>query len=360
MKMATSQDPIRLRDIPAGQDVSGVGAAELFREACNEPRLGDAELELAARRARAISRRPRWRRLRLAFSLTSLPVLLFGVTVGAATTAVLGWRWAMPVAPPQAAVEPIRPLPPPAPARRHRAHAPAPPMTLLKPEAHLQSSDPPSDSGGGARALASPPPSTRSRRRLAPTQPAVAEPEPASVAVAEDPLAPPAADAPQWALPPSQEVQLLRQAVRALRTESRPAVALDLLQDFSVRFANSNLKPEADWLQVEAHMRLGQQSDALALLNRMDTQPRRLSPAAAVLRAELLAGEGRCDVALPVFSGVIRQGGGGDTQERALYGHAVCLARVGDAASARAAYEEYNRRYPKGRFAQSVRRALMR
>ena len=86
-----------------------------------------------------------------------------------------------------------------------------------------------------------------------------------------------------------------------------------------------------------------------------------LGPDLTLTRAELRAAAGRFREALSDFNRVVD---GADAtlaaagDERALYGRAVCLGRLGEDERARADLLAYQRRFPDGRFAREVRRLL--
>jgi|GEM_PF-4087155 len=338
-----NKDPVRFRDVPTEFDTSGVRAAELFQAASAQPHFHDAQVELLLRRTRAMRRTSAWGRLRLLPALTSLPVLLFGMTVGAATTVMITRPWratAMVVQPPQIAND--------------KAVASAPALansvtsTLRAPVADVV-----------APPVAEP---TVLRPKRASSQIVVPKEEAPAIATVqvpepEQPIAPDPSTTSAWALPPSAEAQLIREAVRALRIDRRPALALDMLEEFQRTYAASDLAAETRMLSAEAHLALGQRKEALTDLNAV-AGTRNLPTELALLRAELLADAHRCAEAAAVFDGLEAATLLGAQKERVLYGQAVCLAEKGDSAGARTAYVKYKNRFPHGRFAQSVARAL--
>jgi hypothetical protein len=174
--------------------------------------------------------------------------------------------------------------------------------------------------------------------------PAVAH---ASPAPAEPATAPPP--------PLPTEQALLARAWRALRVERDPAAALHLLDAHAARFPDGSLRPEARIARVETLMALGRATEARQLVE----QPGRDGDVRLrVLRGELRAEAGLTASALEDFAAALRQKGPGAALARALYGQAVCLARLGRSAEARDAYRQYLARFPAGRDAARARAAL--
>lgn len=191
----------------------------------------------------------------------------------------------------------------------------------------------------------------------APPKPAVPKVESVTQPATGEPVAPSPSATEAWALPPSPEAQLLREAVRTLRIDRRPGPALNLLQEFQRSYPSSDLAVEARMLAAEAHLTLGNRRPALVELDAVAAKhglPTELS----LLRAELLADAHRCAEGLPVFNSLANRVLTEPQLERVLYGRAVCIAETEDPATARAAYFKYQQRFPHGRFAQSVLRAL--
>jgi hypothetical protein len=335
-------DPVRLRDVPAAFDTSGVHAAELFQAASVQPQFHDAQVELLLRRTRAAQRKSAWGRLRLFPALTSLPVLMFGMTVGAATTVMITRNWSS--TPTKASTLQIA-----------KVEVVVPKVTRAQPLAGTPVAPP------DEPAPLTPTPVVVRAKRAA-TQFVVQKEEAPQIvadhpAIAEEPIAPDPSSTEAWALPPSAEAQLIREAVRTLRIDRRPALALDMLEEFQRTYARSDLSIETKMLSAEAHLALGQRKEALAALNAVASS-RNLPTELALLRAELLADAHRCTEASAVFMGLESATLLSPQQERVLYGQAVCLAEKGDSARARTAYLKYQNRFPHGRFAQSVTRAL--
>jgi tetratricopeptide (TPR) repeat protein len=113
---------------------------------------------------------------------------------------------------------------------------------------------------------------------------------------------------------------------------------------------------EAAVAEVEALLASGREAQARVLLERMGDDPKLpRSAELRLLRAELAARAGRCTEALPVFDGALESPA---LAERALYGRASCLQAQGELDESRRAFELYLVRFPKGKQADDVRRAL--
>jgi TolA-binding protein len=211
----------------------------------------------------------------------------------------------------------------------------------------------------GAPASSRPPPARPStvavRRRprplaIAETPPPQAAPSPVPAVIE---LAPPDPTT-------SAEVEAasLATALRALRHQGDARTALALLDEHARRFPRGALAAEVALARLQTLLALGRDDEALSAL---DAQPRPLAPELGVLRGELRAGRGRCIEAIADFEAVMTAAGArGPSRERALYGEAVCQARLGAVEAAGRRYAEYLQRFPSGRFAAEARRALAR
>jgi TolA-binding protein len=216
----------------------------------------------------------------------------------------------------------------------------------------------------------------------APRAEAVASPSPAPAgptlppAVPLPPVAPPAgtvAAAPPASPPgdqPTDEQELLGQALRQLQAAHDAKAALATLDAYAARFPVGALAPEASRLRTFALLALGRKSAALAELDRQswvglpDAEERR------VLRGELRAGAGRWQAAFADFDAVVQahanerasavadDARAGEGVERALWGRASARSRLGDESGARADLRAYLERFPRGRFAAEATRLL--
>jgi hypothetical protein len=175
--------------------------------------------------------------------------------------------------------------------------------------------------------------------------------------VAPPPLV--AAPPPAVALPPVAAIEpelrvesgLVADALARLRSGDARG-ALLRIDAYRARFPSGVLRGESDRIRVKALLASGRRSDALALLEGVA-----LERDLAVLRGELRAQAGRCREAVDDFA---RVEGDDSFAERAWFGRAQCLARLGDRAGARQALERQLARFPSGTYATQARRMLRR
>jgi hypothetical protein len=195
-------------------------------------------------------------------------------------------------------------------------------------------------------------PSTRqarvSPRRLAPARAETTDRDEAP-AVADGP---PATDG---------EATLLAGAFRSLRADRNPTETLALLDAHDRQFPLGQLSGEANLARVEALLALGRRREALGVLERTAASPALEGGENArertLLRGELRAEAGRCGQALADFASVERDAPV-ELGSRALWGQAVCHARLGEAASARRDFARYLAVYSEGTMARQARRWL--
>jgi len=184
--------------------------------------------------------------------------------------------------------------------------------------------------------------------------------EPAAPVQSMDPaLAPPAASAPS---PLALESRLLARAIAKLRQEGDAEQALAILDQHHAEFgAGGALTPEANATRIEALLRLGRHSQALALLDAQPPATTGVGREMLVARAELRADKGRRASALHDFDLLLRADVPADSvTERALYGRAVCRGKMGSWEEARKDFERYLATFPEGRFADKARAAVNR
>lgn len=155
---------------------------------------------------------------------------------------------------------------------------------------------------------------------------------------------------------PPSEPRLLGESVR-LNREGDTAGALRALDRYAAIYPAGVLAAEARRVRLAALLRSGDHRAALALveatLASIDPEPDML-----LVRAELRAEAQRCAEALPDFDRALAGAFEDATAERAAFGRAVCLARVGQQARAREAFVAYRARFPRGRFSAEVARLL--
>jgi hypothetical protein len=160
----------------------------------------------------------------------------------------------------------------------------------------------------------------------------------------------------------AKESRLLARALAELRQDGDADQALALLDEHRHEFgAHAALAPEANATRIEALLRLGRHTQALALLDAMALATTGVGREMLVARAELRADKGRRTAALHDFDLLLFTGGKADSvTERALYGRATCRARMSNGAGARRDLETYLATFPEGRFAHEARAALER
>jgi tetratricopeptide (TPR) repeat protein len=348
MKSLRAKAPTRWRDRGADALALEARAALLAEAARQAPPLG-AEA-LARVRAAAQAERPDRRagafRWRLAFAVG---LLLASVT----TAGGAGMLWRRYVASQTAAVpslagEERAAAPHRAPHRRRApvpeappaADVPAPPEERPEAEATVPVPSPaPPRTRAVARPVSPPEPAPPTTRPLEPGPTAGAGAAPSKVT----------------------ESGLVAEALSELRQRNDPRAALATLDRHARAFPHGVLETEALRTRVEALLRLDDLKTALAVLDSEPGLPEVLGGDLLLTRAELRAAAGRFQEALADFDELLDKAGaplsaGGD--ERALYGRAVCLGRLGRDTRARAELREYARRFPNGRFAAEAQRLL--
>lgn len=360
--------------------------AALF-ERVSEPRpLEDAALSRVYRRVRgATQARPRRPLGFVRWAVVGVLVLSAGV-VAAAQSGLLRGRieigpLVVTLGAPPARSGPRRPRPPRA--AEERVAPPAPPASLPT----LPAPAVPSPAVAALTNEAGPRPRARRRVRLAaaslapqpeanaavaamPTVPEPLPPGPEVAPAALPPMAPPrGATSSSWPAPGSvrpepprapgplaQESALLAQALGKLRHARDAEGALVDLRAYAQRFPRGLLFHEAQRARIDAYLVLNRRSEALALLGDAQLGNTGRDAELRVIRAELL-GLSRCERAVTDFTAVLAAAGGvsDDVKERALWGRARCLGRLGRDREAAADRAAYLARFPEGRFARALR-----
>jgi hypothetical protein len=154
----------------------------------------------------------------------------------------------------------------------------------------------------------------------------------------------------------AREADLLAPALSALRNGGDARTALVRLDIYAAEFPRGILRKEAAGSRIEALMRLGRGPEALDTLEQYPFGAGARDAALLVLRGELRAGR-NCTRALADFATVLAGVASGEIAERALFGQAVCEARLGRPAAA-SSFRTYLDRFPTGRFAASARNQL--
>jgi hypothetical protein len=314
---ATSVDPPRWKDGSGDPGALAARAADLVEAVRDVPALPPEALARIRREvlARGSARAGWGRSLTLRFALLALVLLASGATAKA--TMVLWQRYT-------AAREAAR-------ASAHRGAAaarprPRPPATEIVPLPSLR---------------------PVVVRASAPHPRRVATAAPAEVRVTPAP-------------PPETEAQLLGRALSLLRQVHDPAGAVALLDQYGRTFPHGTLEAEAASARLEAAIQMDDRPTALRLLDGKSAFTGRLGSQQLLTRAELRASAARYADALADFDRLLAPQGVAVPAdlERALYGRAVCLGRLGEAARARADLAAYARQFPDGKHAAEVARLL--
>ncbi|MCG5053653.1 MAG: hypothetical protein KA712_11885 [Myxococcales bacterium] len=220
-----------------------------------------------------------------------------------------------------------------------------------------------------AAAAAVPQPEANAAVAAMPAVPEPLPPGPELAPAALPPMAPPRGASSSWPAPGSvrpepprapgplaQESALLAQALGKLRHARDAEGALVDLRAYAQRFPRGLLSHEAQRARIDAYLVLNRRSEALALLGDAQLGNTGRDAELRVIRAELL-GLSRCERAVTDFTAVLAAAGGvsDDVKERALWGRARCLGRLGRDREAAADRAAYLARFPEGRFARALR-----
>jgi hypothetical protein len=133
-----------------------------------------------------------------------------------------------------------------------------------------------------------------------------------------------------------------------------------LLDTYADSFPSGVLAAEAQAARIEATLQSGDRQGALALLDGHASFHGRWGMQWLLTRAELRTSTGRYTEALVDFDHVLASESNlpPSEGERALYGRAVCLGRLGRADQARADLNAYRGRFPHGKHSAEVSRLL--
>ena len=154
----------------------------------------------------------------------------------------------------------------------------------------------------------------------------------------------------------TQEADLLRQVLSALRRDHDAKRALALLDDYDRHFGQGALAPEATSARAQALLQLGDNVHALELLDRLPLRQEGHTGELRLIRGELRSLSGRCRDALLDFDAVLAapQGNAADKVARALFGRASCRTRTGDLLGAEQDRQRYLKEFPQGPAARQL------
>lgn len=156
----------------------------------------------------------------------------------------------------------------------------------------------------------------------------------------------------------AEESRLLGAALRQLRQERDAAAALRTLDQYRTRFPGGALIEEAQAARVDVLLQLERRAEALTVLEQTRFQRLPRGGELLALRGELRAAAGRCREADGDFQAALAGRPTPQVTERALYGRASCLARLGDREGAQRLLRQITESFPGGRYAEPARRAL--
>lgn len=190
--------------------------------------------------------------------------------------------------------------------------------------------------------------------------PATAPPPVESTAAGRPPGAPRPRRLPtEPAAPPrdtqlAEESQFVGRALVRLRQGRDSEGALAELERYAQRFPAGILQHEALAVRVDALLLAGRAAEAQAILARLTLSSTARDRELRLIRAELATGSD-CATALGDYQLVWSAHPEGTWGERALWGQAVCAARLGDEARARVHLTRYLAQFPDGPHAEEAR-----
>ena len=155
----------------------------------------------------------------------------------------------------------------------------------------------------------------------------------------------------------TEESQLLGRALARLRQQRNARGALTDLDAYVARFPSGILLPEARRLRVDALLMEGRLAEARTDLSALDLGAGTRDRELRLIRAELVA-EQSCRAALSDYQIVLGEDGDGPLAERAVWGRAACLTRLGDETGARRELTVYVARFPNGTHEAAARARL--
>ena len=154
------------------------------------------------------------------------------------------------------------------------------------------------------------------------------------------------------------EGALITKALRALREEGNPSMALATLDEYVQTYPQGRLLHEAAVARLEALLLGGHRDRALEALEGGLPALAPLGRSEMVLRGELRAAGGRLEGARDDFYAASSRGGSDDVAARALLDLARMQQALGDRAGADGNLRRYLLAFPRGAGAEEARRAL--
>lgn len=155
----------------------------------------------------------------------------------------------------------------------------------------------------------------------------------------------------------AEESQFLSRALVRLRQARDTDGALAELERYAQRFPAGILEHEALSVRVDALLLAGRAAEAQATLSRLTLGSTARDRELRLIRAEL-ATDKDCAAALADYRIVWDAHPEGTWGERALWGQAVCAARLGDEPRARLDLTRYLAQFPDGPHAGEARARL--
>jgi len=155
----------------------------------------------------------------------------------------------------------------------------------------------------------------------------------------------------------AEESGFVGRALVRLRQARDSDGALAELERYAQRFPSGILEHEALAVRVDALLLAGRAAEAQAILSRLTLGSTARDRELRLIRAELATGSD-CTAALNDYQAVWKAQPAGTWGERALWGQAVCAARLGNEAGARGHLTRYLARFPDGPHAEEARTRL--
>jgi outer membrane protein assembly factor BamD (BamD/ComL family) len=159
------------------------------------------------------------------------------------------------------------------------------------------------------------------------------------------------------------EVTAYLGALAELNVRNDPAKALSMLEAYRSQHPKGLFRDEVTVAEIRAHMALGREREALALLDGMQTRAFDGLPQAdelALLRVELLGRANRCSEALALLIPDLQSTLPAAQREQLLFERGACDAQLGNLESSQQDLRDYLRQFPHGRFEAELRQRIAR